>query len=72
MGARPPQPGAKPLAWQIESLTAIIRYYRTMADWLNYHHLLYFWLVAREGSLAGASRELQLAQSTVSGQIRAL
>jgi LysR family transcriptional regulator, transcriptional activator of nhaA len=41
-------------------------------EWLNYHHLLYFWLVAREGSLAGASRELRLAQSTVSSQIRAL
>lgn len=41
-------------------------------DWLNYHHLLYFWLVAREGSLARASTELRLAQSTISGQIRAL
>jgi LysR family transcriptional activator of nhaA len=41
-------------------------------EWLNYHHLLYFWLVAREGSLAGGSKVLRLAQSTVSGQIRAL
>jgi LysR family transcriptional activator of nhaA len=41
-------------------------------EWLNYHHLLYFWLVAREGSLARASAELRLAPSTVSGQIRAL
>lgn len=41
-------------------------------EWLNYHHLLYFWLVAREGSLAAASAELRLAQSTVSGQIRSL
>jgi len=41
-------------------------------EWLNYHHLLYFWLVAREGSLARASTELRLAQSTVSGQIRSL
>jgi len=41
-------------------------------EWLNYHHLLYFWLVAREGSLASASRELRLAPSTVSGQIRSL
>ena len=38
-------------------------------EWLNYHHLLYFWLVAREGSLAAASSELRLAQSTVSKQI---
>jgi len=41
-------------------------------DWLNYHHLLYFWVVAREGSLRRASAELRLAQSTISGQIRAL
>jgi LysR family transcriptional activator of nhaA len=39
---------------------------------LNYHHLLYFWVVAREGSVARAARELGLAQPTVSGQIRAL
>jgi LysR family transcriptional regulator, transcriptional activator of nhaA len=38
-------------------------------EWVNYHHLLYFWLVAREGSLARASAELRLAQSTVSKQI---
>ena len=38
-------------------------------EWVNYHHLLYFWLVAREKSLARASAELRLAQSTVSKQI---
>jgi len=38
-------------------------------EWVNYHHLLYFWLVAREGSLGRASSELRLAQSTVSKQI---
>lgn len=41
-------------------------------DWLNYHHLLYFWVVAREGSLARASSELRLSQSAISGQIKAL
>jgi LysR family transcriptional activator of nhaA len=41
-------------------------------EWLNFHHLLYFFLVAREGSLARASAELRLAPSTVSGQVRAL
>jgi LysR family transcriptional regulator, transcriptional activator of nhaA len=41
-------------------------------EWMNYHHLLYFWLVAKEGSLARASAALRLAPSTVSGQIRAL
>ena len=41
-------------------------------DWLNYHHLLYFWTVAREGSVARAGERLRLAQPTISGQIRAL
>ena len=41
-------------------------------EWLNYHHLLYFWMVAREGSIAKASKELLLAQPTITGQIRAL
>jgi len=41
-------------------------------DWLNYHHLLYFWMVAREGSIARASEQLRLAQPTISGQIRML
>jgi LysR family transcriptional activator of nhaA len=41
-------------------------------EWLNYHHLLYFWTVAREGTIARASEELRLAQPTISGQIRSL
>jgi LysR family transcriptional activator of nhaA len=41
-------------------------------EWLNYHHLLYFWVVAREGSIARASVQLRLAQPTISGQIRTL
>lgn len=41
-------------------------------EWLNYHHLLYFWVVAREGSVAQACKQLHLAQPTISGQIRAL
>jgi len=41
-------------------------------DWLNYHHLFYFWMVAREGSIVRASKQLRLAQPTVTGQIRAL
>src|SRR5687767_9213652 len=41
-------------------------------EWLNYHHLLYFWTTARVGSISRASEELRLAQPTISGQIRAL
>lgn len=41
-------------------------------EWLNYHHLMYFWVVAREGSVAKACEKLHLAQPTISGQIRAL
>jgi LysR family transcriptional activator of nhaA len=41
-------------------------------DWLNYHHLLYFWVVAREGSVARACEELHLAQPTISGQLQKL
>ncbi len=41
-------------------------------EWLNYHHLLYFWTVAREGSVTAACERLRLAQPTVSGQLRLL
>jgi len=41
-------------------------------EWLNYHHLLYFWVVAKEGTVAAASEKLMLAQPTISGQIREL
>lgn len=41
-------------------------------DWLNYHHLLYFWTVVREGGLAPAARKLRVAQPTLSTQIHAL
>jgi LysR family transcriptional regulator, transcriptional activator of nhaA len=41
-------------------------------EWLNYHHLLYFWMVAREGSVVRASQQLRLAPSTISGQIQRL
>jgi LysR family transcriptional activator of nhaA len=41
-------------------------------EWLNYHHLLYFWTVAKEGSIARACEKLRLAQPTISGQLRQL
>jgi len=42
------------------------------ADWLNYHHLLYFWTVAKEGSVTRACEKLHLAQPTISGQLKKL
>ena len=41
-------------------------------DWLNYHHLLYFWAVAKEGSISAACQKLHLAQPTISGQLKKL
>ena len=41
-------------------------------DWLNYHHLRYFWVVAKEGSLARAAELLRVSQPSISGQIREL
>jgi LysR family transcriptional activator of nhaA len=39
---------------------------------LNYHHLLYFWAVAREGHLTRAAAHLRISQSALSAQIRQL
>ncbi len=41
-------------------------------DWLNYHHLFYFWTVVREGSIAAACRKLLLSPATISAQLREL
>ncbi len=41
-------------------------------EWLNYHHLLYFWVVAREGGLVPAGKVLRLSHPTLSAQIRSL
>ena len=41
-------------------------------NWLNYHHLLYFWTVVREGSVSKAAEKLRLSQPTVSAQVRML
>jgi LysR family transcriptional activator of nhaA len=41
-------------------------------EWLNYHHLLYFWTVVRRGGLLAAAEELRLSPSTISVQIRRL
>ena len=39
---------------------------------LNYNHLLYFWTVAREGSIAKATQCLHLTPQTISGQLKLL
>lgn len=41
-------------------------------EWLNYHHLFYFWQVVRAGGITKACEELRLAPPTVSAQIRSL
>lgn len=41
-------------------------------NWLNYHHLLYFWTVARTGTIAAASKQLHLSQPTISTQLKTL
>jgi LysR family transcriptional regulator, transcriptional activator of nhaA len=41
-------------------------------EWINYHHLLYFWTVVRAGSIGRASEQLRLAPPTISAQIRSL
>lgn len=41
-------------------------------NWLNYHHLHYFWMVAREGGIGAACKVLHLTQPTVSKQIKLL
>ncbi|MEQ8667648.1 MAG: LysR family transcriptional regulator [Pirellulales bacterium] len=41
-------------------------------DWLNYHHLLNFWMVAREGSVQQASEVLHVSPASVSVQVKQL
>lgn len=38
-------------------------------EWLNYHHLHYFWVVVKEESITRAGEQLRLAPSTLSMQI---
>ncbi len=41
-------------------------------EWLNYNHLYYFWMIAREGSVTRAAKQLRLSQSTLSAQLKQL
>ena len=38
-------------------------------EWLNYHHLYYFWILKQEGSFTKAAIKLNVSQSSVSEQI---
>jgi LysR family transcriptional activator of nhaA len=38
-------------------------------QWMNYHHLYYFYVIATEGSVTQATSTLKLAQSTLSAQL---
>jgi LysR family transcriptional activator of nhaA len=42
------------------------------AEFLNYHHLRYFWTVATEGSLRRASEKLRVSQPSMCTQIKLL
>jgi LysR family transcriptional activator of nhaA len=39
---------------------------------VNYHHLLYFWVVVREGGLVAAGKVLRLSHPTLSAQVHSL
>jgi LysR family transcriptional activator of nhaA len=41
-------------------------------EWLNYHHLRYFWMVAKEGSLRKAAERLAVSQPSISAQLHLL
>ena len=41
-------------------------------NWLNYHHLYYFWTIAQEGSIARAAEKLNVGQPTLSTQLKQL
>ena len=47
-------------------------YSQSAMEWLNYHHLYYFWAVGKEGSLRKASERLRVSQPSISAQISAL
>jgi LysR family transcriptional activator of nhaA len=48
------------------------KYRENAMEWLNYHHLRYFHVVAREGSLARAADKLRVSQPSISEQVREL
>lgn len=38
-------------------------------EWLNFHHLRYFWVVARKGGVRKAAEELHVSQPSISAQL---
>lgn len=41
-------------------------------EWLNYHHLRHFWMIARHGGVSRAAAVLNISQSTLSEQLAEL
>lgn len=41
-------------------------------EWLNYHHLFYFWMTVKAGTISAAADSLHLARPTVASQIKEL
>ena len=41
-------------------------------EWLNYHHLRHFWMIARHRSMTKAAEKLKISQSTLSEQLAEL
>ena len=41
-------------------------------DWLNYHHLFYFWMTVKSGTISAAAETLHLARPTVAAQVKEL
>lgn len=41
-------------------------------EWLNFHHLRYFWMVARKGGVRKAAEELHVSQPSISAQLQLL
>ena len=41
-------------------------------EWLNFHHLRYFWMVARKGGVRKAAEELHVSQPSISAHLHLL
>ncbi|MGH7936680.1 MAG: LysR family transcriptional regulator, partial [Chthoniobacterales bacterium] len=41
-------------------------------EFLNFHHLRYFWMVAKKGSVRKAAEELHVSQPSISAQLHLL